>query len=298
MKFVIFVILRIELSKQILYYNIIEFEITGRFDKKSNLEDFKMASRLMRETMCVRNIGLTTNSGDLIPADKPVRQVKGVLSTNVSVTALSDEEIEEFSKVNEDALVAGRSEYDHHYRIKFVGHFSLDNRCYAIMKPCMCVIGHEGDAEYIMTAKFSVMNSIAKLITRLATDDIQYAIVYRIDEGCEPVVMERFESVEKLVTYIRNNKKGINTDEKWKKIHGIDAKGFDDAEEVRPNDECEELLRKNEQLHCELEAKDMIIKKMQEELEQANKDKEKLEEQIGKFKSKISLIGKILAEKE
>lgn len=162
--------------------------------------------RTKRETMCIQNIGSAANNGDPIPKGKPYRMVNAVLNNNPMATALTDDEIEELSKHNEDAVGPGRAEYDTYYRIEFVGKFSLDNICYAIMRPCRCVKSHINDTIILKTARFCAMNTITRLITRLEGDTIEKVTVFRMGEGGQEQVIGVFDNAEPIISFIQEDK--------------------------------------------------------------------------------------------
>ena len=132
--------------------------------------------------------------------------VNAVLNNNPMATALTDDEIEELSKHNEDAVGPGRAEYDTYYRIEFVGKFSLDNICYAIMRPCRCVKSHINDTIILKTARFCAMNTITRLITRLEGDTIEKVTVFRMGEGGQEQVIGVFDNAEPIISFIQEDK--------------------------------------------------------------------------------------------
>lgn len=119
--------------------------------------------RAKRETMSVENIGKSTNNGSLIPKETETRELKGVLGTNISYTAYTTEkQIEEFSKINENAEWEATN--PHYYKIKIVGPLSFNNVCKLIMSKNRCVVRYDGDIVTAETIWIGTLNAIGKFL--------------------------------------------------------------------------------------------------------------------------------------
>lgn len=211
----------------------------------------------MKETMCVENIGATTNMGYKIPNGVPVRTINAAINNNPSVTALTDEQIEELSNVNEGAYGPGGEGQDTLYQLVFVGKISLDTICYAILRPCRCVKSHNGDEVILKTAMFSGMNTITRLINRLLSDEVRIVEVYRIENGNKSLIA-RFNTMDTLVSFIQEDR--LNN-------HPAIDEVEDDINE-NSNDKCckeSDYLKKIQKLESELENNKALIDSLREE---------------------------------
>lgn len=161
---------------------------------------------MSKETICLENLGSNLNNGPEIATDKKVRRVFAVIGNNPSYTALTDDEIVEFSKVNEDCVVAGRAERGYYYRIAFVGNFSLDNMCYAVMRPCRCVLKYISNGMVIKTARYTALNSLSRLANRLKENEIKEVIAYKVElDGTETEII-RSSSADELIADLQSNR--------------------------------------------------------------------------------------------
>lgn len=172
-----------------------------------------MNQRTARETMCVENIGKTGNNGKKIPLGVPTRDLFGVFSNATSYTALSDDEIIELSKYNQDAVVVEKNCIGKYYRVKLFGQFSLNNRCYAVIRPCLCVLGNEDGLITITTAKFTTRYSVARLINRIKSDDFLFAIIYREADDGQMEEFMRTDNPDDILDYISLDRKGMGEDD-------------------------------------------------------------------------------------
>lgn len=159
--------------------------------------------RRCKETMCAANIGDNGNFGELIPSDKPTRDLQGVLKANPSKTALTDEEIWELSKNNEDAITSADDNPEFYYRIELCGDFSLNNVCYSIIKPCRCVVTGTDNGIVIKTSRFVRLNSIARLVVKLKEDVIHSVTLYKIFPSGETEIIEEIRTIDDLCVFFK-----------------------------------------------------------------------------------------------
>ena len=225
--------------------------------------------RTKREAMCIQNLGSAVNNGDPIPKGKPFRMINAVLNNNPMATALTDDEIEELSKHNEDAVGPGRAEYDTYYRIEFVGRFSLDNICYAIMRPCRCVKSHINDTIILKTARFCAMNTITRLITRLEGDSIQKVTVFRIGEGGQEQVIGVFDNADPIISFIQEDKLKKHPVIGSTSAALVDVAPADNRNTIETVDLSMELMEENSRLReriLEQERENTVLKAELEEM--------------------------------
>lgn len=244
-------------------------------------------ARAFREMMCKENINAIHNSGALIPEGKAFRLIVGVMGNSTAATALTDEEIVELSKYNEDACMTGRSEYDHYYQIKFVGEFSLNTRCYSIIRPCMCVLDYEDGMTSIMTARFSVMNSITRLITRVKQDTVKYAIVYRIENDGRKEKIKTFTDMDQLVLFIQSDKKGSELEKSESEVINTETNENTDIQMNINSEKETELLSRIKQLEEELSRKEEYACRIEKEFGQIKEENIKLKTMIDMIRNII-----------
>ena len=221
--------------------------------------------RQKKETMCIQNLGASVNNGNPIPKGIPYRVIHAALNNNPNATALSDEEIEELSKHNEGAVVPGTTELEGYYRIEFVGDFSFDNICYAIIRPCRCVKSHNDKDIVLKTAKFSSMNSITRLFKRLEENEIKQVTVFRVDENNNEDKIGIFNSTREIIEFIQDDKKKLHRCTETKSI--VQIKEFE--ERKMNNDIINRQLGEIEELKKRinsLESEYVKIKKEKDEL--------------------------------
>lgn len=285
-------------AKQAILFVEIKMKLTGEVDMpiRQNMDEFKneerteekKMARAFREMMCKENINETHNNGALIPEGKPFRQIFGVMGNNTAATALTDEEIVELSKYNIGASMNGRSEYDHYYQIKFVGEFCLDNRCYAVIRPCMCVLDYEEGVTSITTAQFSVMNSIIRLITRVKQDRVKYAVVYRIESDGRKEEIRTFYDLDQLVSYIQSDKRGAGLTEIQEPEGNMDVnEAASPSQPNLDNNMTRELLEKVTQLETEL-------KMAQDTIEATTNELNKVKEENIRLNTMVEMIRNII----
>lgn len=153
--------------------------------------------RLAHEMICVENIGSNVNRGPVIPHGTPVRSLAGVLTNNPGYTALSDAEIEFFSRANNgEAIIPGKEEPEYYCQLEFYGNFSLDTICYSIMKPCRCVVEFGENYQTISTAQFTAMHSVTKLISRISSDGFEKGVIYKRANTGEKIVVQEVTDIE------------------------------------------------------------------------------------------------------
>ena len=161
--------------------------------------------RSSKELMCIENIGNDLNNGPRIPAGSVTRTVEGAIGNNKGYTALSDEEIAEVSKYNEDAVLPASFEPDFYYRMQFVGDFSLDNVCYSILRPCRCVA--EINSHWTLTtAKFASLSSITRLINRLKSDNLINVKVFRVLLDGRSFLIKEGLNADTLISFIQDDR--------------------------------------------------------------------------------------------
>lgn len=168
-------------------------------------------SRVRKETMCKENIGSSTNNGRPIPKDKEVRKLQSVFGNNPSFTALSDDEIAELSIYNQNAIISESDDMDFYYMLEIIGHFSLDNLCYSIIRPCRCVVEFDKNRTIVTTGLFKTLNSISRLLTRLMNDEITQVNVWKVAE--EKSVLKTFDTGEKVLEFFNCKRGNVQRDE-------------------------------------------------------------------------------------
>lgn len=235
--------------------------------------------RMKKEVMCIENLGSPINNGKHIPNGVPFRMINSPLNNNPAATALTDDEIEELSKHNVGAYGPGRSEYDTYYQIKFVGKFSFDNICFAIIRPCRCVKSHDGDIVTLETAKFWTMNTITKLIQRLNQDEIYFLDIYRIENESIKIHIAHFETSDSVISFIQEDKvhkhdglEKVSEVEKNNEIQKSQTKKVE-KENADITDELKMMRDWNKDLERNLAEKCMLLDELQKENEEL---KEKL----------------------
>lgn len=211
--------------------------------------------RTKHETMCAENLGSINNNGPAIPVGVQVRQLQSVMSTNASVTAKTDEEIYELSKLNENVIVSGDPKKDSLYRVRFTGSFDLSNFCYAIIKPnCRCVVSQEGNKMYVTTAKFRTMNALSGLISRLAENIVMRVEVFRYDPDGTIHLINDTNAYNEIISFIQEDYRRQRTGRIVKSLI-YETKGATD-------DEAEKVIAA---LRQEISEKDEEIRKLKEE---------------------------------
>lgn len=188
--------------------------------------------RQKRETICVENIGKKNNSGPLIPKEKSTRQLKGIIGSNVSDTALTEKEVEEFSKVNENAEWESETVVPQYYKVKIVGPLSFNNVCKLVMSINRCVVKYEGDIVTAETIWVGRLNALGKFV-RANKGEITSMEVWERNPFKDNVP-KKIECIDSVSTFVLYYNLGVNKAAKISNKCTEDNKRHYDFDKIYP----------------------------------------------------------------